>query len=122
MSDKTIPPVRGGSIYEVLCLRKGANARTATEADFFTVRVRAPNTISARLIARNERDDCANAFEAKAVQSELRADVKNWIAIIGDKRIPTSAKVVEHYERAFRKTPVRFEPVDPEAPRDENGG
>lgn len=69
MSDKTIPPGRGGSIYEVVCLRKGANARTATEADFFTVRLRAPNALSARLMARNERDDCANAFDARKVQT-----------------------------------------------------
>ncbi len=67
MSDKTIPPERGGAIYEVTCLRKGSNARTAIEADFFTVRIRAPNALSARLMARNERDDCATAFDAKKV-------------------------------------------------------
>ena len=66
-SDKTIPPGRGGLIYEVTCLRKDANARTATAADFFTVRVRAPNAPSARLSARNERDDCSEAFDAKVV-------------------------------------------------------
>lgn len=68
MSETNIPPARGGSIYEVTCLRKDVDACTATEADFFTVRVRAPNSLSARLIARNERDDCASAFEARRVQ------------------------------------------------------
>ena len=115
MSDKTIPPGRGGAIYEVTCLRAGVDARTATEADFFTVRVRAPNALTARLIARNERHDYAEAIDAKVIEHEVAKH--DHVAIIGDKRIPTSAKVVKHYERAFKKSPVQFEPLDPEASR-----
>ena len=106
MSDKTIPPDRGGSIYQVSCLRKDANTRTATAADFFTVHVRAPNALSARLAARNECSDCANAFEAKLVRTDAK-----YVAIIGGHRIATSAALVEHYQRAFRNLPVDFAPI-----------
>jgi len=101
MSQANIPPARGAALYEVTCLRAGANARTATELDFLNVRVQAPNALTARLIVRNECADCANAFEAKLVG----ADVKQYVAIIGGHRIETSAAVVEHYRRAFRQLP-----------------
>ena len=106
MSDKTIPPGRGGSNYEVTCLRTGVDTRTATAADFFAVHVRAPNALSARLAARNECADCANAFEAKLVRTDAK-----YVAIIGGHRIATSAAVVAHYRRAFRQLPVDFAPM-----------
>jgi len=68
MSDKIVPPGRGGAIYEVVILKKGVEARAATDADFQTVRVRAPNAISAQLTARNEHD-AALAFGARKVES-----------------------------------------------------
>ena len=66
MSDKTIPPARGGSMYEVTLLPKGINARTATNDDFILVRVRAANAIHASIVARNEHD-AACAFDAVKV-------------------------------------------------------
>lgn len=51
MSDKTIPPGRGGSMYEVTLLRKGADPRTATAADFTIVRIVAANSINAQIRA-----------------------------------------------------------------------
>ncbi len=66
MSDKTIPPGRGGQLYEVTLLRKGANPRTATEADFTIVRIVAANSINAQIRARNQFD-AALAFDAKKV-------------------------------------------------------
>ncbi|MBA2547320.1 MAG: hypothetical protein H0V16_02535 [Burkholderiaceae bacterium] len=68
MSDKTIPPGRGGSLYEVCLLPKGINARTATNDDFVIVRVRAANAIHASIVARNEHD-AACAFDPVKVQS-----------------------------------------------------
>jgi hypothetical protein len=67
MSKSSLAADRGGSIYEVICLRKGINPRTATEADFFAVRVRANTALAARLTVRNSRDDVAHAFDAKVV-------------------------------------------------------
>ncbi len=67
MSPSNIPPDRGGALFEVTCLRTGVDARTATDLDFFTVLVRAPNSLSARLAVRNSRDDCADAFDAERV-------------------------------------------------------
>lgn len=67
MSNTSIPAGRGGSLFEVDCLRKGVEPRRATDADFFTVRVRAPNALSARLAVRNEREDVAHAFDARKV-------------------------------------------------------
>ena len=68
MSHSNIPPDRGGALFEVTCLRTGVDARTATDLDFFTVRVRAPNSLSARLMVRNTREDCADAFDARLIQ------------------------------------------------------
>lgn len=67
MSQTNIPADRGGSLFEVDCLRKGIEPRTATDADFFVVRIHAPNRLSARLAVRNERDDVAHAFDARKV-------------------------------------------------------
>ena len=68
MSQSNIPPERGGSVFEVTLLRKGVNARTATQADYMTVRVLAANAIHASLKARNEHD-AAIAFDARKVQA-----------------------------------------------------
>lgn len=38
-----------------------------------------------------------------------------FIAIIGDKRIPTSARVIEIYKRTQGVVPFEFIPADPEA-------
>ena len=67
MSKSSLAAGRGTAVYEVQCLRKGVNPREAVAADFFTVRVQANTALAARLIARNERDDCAHAFDAKKV-------------------------------------------------------
>lgn len=67
MSQQNIPADRGGSLFEVDCLRKGVEPRKATDADFFVVRIHAPNGLSARLSARNERDDVEHAFDARKV-------------------------------------------------------
>lgn len=67
MSESSIPAGRGGSICEVTLLRKGANARAATDQDFTVVRVKAANAINAQLVARNQFD-AALAFDAKKVQ------------------------------------------------------
>lgn len=48
------------------------------------------------------------------------APPKHYVALIGDKRIPTSATVVERYRKFYGDTwPIRFELVDtPNAPRE----
>lgn len=74
--------------------------------DFFVVHVRAPNALSARLAARNECADRANAFESKLVRTDAK-----YVAIIGGQRMQTSAAVVEHFRRAFRQLPVDFAPI-----------
>ena len=66
MSESSIPPGRGGSMYEVTLLRKGADPRTATAADFTIVRIVAANSINAQIRARNQFD-AALAFDAKKV-------------------------------------------------------
>jgi|GEM_PF-5624970 len=46
MSYESLPPGRGGSMYEVTLLRAGINPRTATNDDFTTVCIRAANFAS----------------------------------------------------------------------------
>ena len=41
---------------------------------------------------------------------------KAWVAIIGDRRIPCSAAVVEIYRRVFTDQPVQFVPADTDTP------
>ena len=67
MSQSSIPPARGGALFEVTLLPKGIDARTATERDFVTVRIWAANAINASIAARNKHD-AACAFDAVKVQ------------------------------------------------------
>jgi len=62
MSDKTIPPGRGGSWFQVTILRKGVDCRAASFSDFRIVRVRAANCTHATLVARN-MFDAQTAFD-----------------------------------------------------------
>jgi len=62
MSDKTIPPGRGGSWYQVTILSKGVDARAASFSDFRIVRVKAANGTHATLVAR-ELFDAQTAFD-----------------------------------------------------------
>ena len=66
MSTESIPPGRGGALFEVTLLPKGIGARTATETDFVTVRIWAANAINASIAARNKHD-AACAFDAVKV-------------------------------------------------------
>ena len=68
MSQESLPPARGGALFEVTLLPKGIDARTATNDDFVIVRVRAANAIHASILARNEHD-AACAFDAVKVES-----------------------------------------------------
>ena len=90
MSKSSLAAGRGGSIYEVTCLRQGVNPRTATEADFFVVRVQANTALAARLTVRNSRDDvtarlrCEGCSGMKHDQVELRGLVPRYVVDVVD--------------------------------------
>ena len=92
MSKSSLAAGRGGSIYRVTCLRANEfDARTATELDFFTLVVQAPNALSARLKARNEHPDVGGGLRGgqarhgmKRDQVELRGLVPRYVVDVVD--------------------------------------
>lgn len=60
---------RGNNLYRVTCIKAGISPREAKAGDFFTVTVTAPNSLSARLKARNENPEVGAAFEAVKIDA-----------------------------------------------------